>query len=702
MSSSPARRCDGGTLATKNGGVIETVAGNGRLVGTVSAVNNTGSFLVNNSTDLFLDGVINNTGTITENSTGNTTQIIIEDSTVTLTGGGQLVMSNSSANYISGNNAGFQLVNVNNTISGAGNLGNNSVTLINQAKGVIDANQSTTLFVQTQNLVSNAGLMEATVGGTLQFGSTNVNNTGGTILARAGTVDLTNSTIFGGTIATQNGGVIQSVVGNAAIDGITFGAVTLNGTLTVDNSTILFLAGTINDKGSTFLEAGATNTTQIQLASNTVTLQGGGSLVMSNSQNNYLQSLNGGNFQEQLVNVDNTISGTGNIQNLTLINEAGGVVNANNAAISGSDGILTIAMGSGYVSNAGLIEDTGTAGLAINSTNIYQTATGVIAANGAGSNVDLNSSNIVGGTLSTSGGGVIQTTSGISQLDGINSRRDHEQGQLPDQRQHVPERRRRPEQYRDDERDLERQHDRVPSQFLGGDAAGRRLRQSFGQRQQLYSRRLFDLADTGQRRQHHHRSRSDRRRRHAAQQQRQNRGDRHGKSAHHQRGRQQLRHQQCRGSLGRCRRRGAPTHQRLLYQQRYRRGPQRQFGDLHVVRIQLQHVRHRYPDRRHMGGGSGTISMTGGSLVTDAANLILSGTTSVIQVGNGSSFTPIETTLTTIAAGGSLAIEGGRVYTTTLALSDSGTISLAGTGSALAAASLAINKGGAALGQRDR
>ena len=64
------------------------------------------------------------------------------------------------------------LTNVDNIISGTGVIGNylgfdgTGTILINEAAGVIDANQSTPLFLEDRSF-TNAGLMEATHNGTL-------------------------------------------------------------------------------------------------------------------------------------------------------------------------------------------------------------------------------------------------------------------------------------------------------------------------------------------------------------------------------------------------------------------------------------------------------------------------------------------------------------------------------------------------------
>ena len=97
---------EGGTLATSGGGVIQTIiqdslSTNATLDGLdLGAVNNTGTVLVNDQTTLYLQGVINNTGTILldQVSTGGNSSIQLNSQDVTLTGGGQIQLSNASGN----------------------------------------------------------------------------------------------------------------------------------------------------------------------------------------------------------------------------------------------------------------------------------------------------------------------------------------------------------------------------------------------------------------------------------------------------------------------------------------------------------------------------------------------------------------------------------------------------------------------------
>src|SRR5260370_36233458 len=118
---------------------------------------------------------------------------------VTLNGTGTITLSNNPNNRSYGP-AGTNALTVGSgqTISGAGEFGNNSMTLVNN--GVIDATLSTALTIDNSNGTTNNKTLEATGGGTLiLFGraANTITNTGGTILADGSSVvDLQNALIL--------------------------------------------------------------------------------------------------------------------------------------------------------------------------------------------------------------------------------------------------------------------------------------------------------------------------------------------------------------------------------------------------------------------------------------------------------------------------------------------------------------------------
>jgi VCBS repeat-containing protein len=130
-------------------GAHETITLNGVHAASVTAddfafdqtpvTQNAGSMTIGDGAILPLSGTINNTGTIELNSAGNETDLQLTGHGMTLQGGGHVVLSDSAENVISGTSADVTLTNVDNTISGAGQIGGGQLTLINDSHGTIAA-----------------------------------------------------------------------------------------------------------------------------------------------------------------------------------------------------------------------------------------------------------------------------------------------------------------------------------------------------------------------------------------------------------------------------------------------------------------------------------------------------------------------------------------------------------------------------------
>ncbi len=141
----------GGVLATSGGGVIQTVADSALDGITYGAMKNTGTLLVADQTRLDLAGTINNTGSILvdQESTTLSTTMRLTSPDRYAAGRRQGGDVEQCAQPVIGNSASNTLVNVDNTISGAGEIGAAaSMFLVNQTKGVINANQTTALIVR--------------------------------------------------------------------------------------------------------------------------------------------------------------------------------------------------------------------------------------------------------------------------------------------------------------------------------------------------------------------------------------------------------------------------------------------------------------------------------------------------------------------------------------------------------------------------
>ena len=127
---------------------------------------NDGTMTIHDGAILPLGGTIENTGTIELASTGSETDLQILFRGAELTGGGQVTLSDSDQNVIFGGSADTVLTNVDNTISGAGQLGAGQMTLVNE--GLILANGVNALVIDTgSNIITNSGTLEATGSGGL-------------------------------------------------------------------------------------------------------------------------------------------------------------------------------------------------------------------------------------------------------------------------------------------------------------------------------------------------------------------------------------------------------------------------------------------------------------------------------------------------------------------------------------------------------
>ena len=354
---------------------------------------------------------LTNAGTISLNSSYYDSDLIIGGPKVTLTGGGSIVMGNQNdSNRIIAATAGNQLINVNNTIVGAGTIGNGgALAFTNQAAGIVDANASNQLFINTGSLVtSNAGLFEATAGGGgLVIQSVVNDGTAGRILASGAEVFLSGATIMGGTLTSSAGFSIQDS-GNATLDG-TAQSVTNAGSLVVNTGETLSVLGTLNNTGIvslqssyydsdlTFGPAGSTP--------GTATLTGGGSVVLGDA--NSSDRIYGAIAGDTLVNLNNTISGSGSIGvgQLNLVND--GTISA-----TGTANALLIQTTS-FINN-GLLEAVGSAGLII-TTSVNDSGGGTLLSSGG--TVQLAGGTIVGGVIKSTNGGSIAVTS-QGTLDG--------------------------------------------------------------------------------------------------------------------------------------------------------------------------------------------------------------------------------------------------------------------------------------------
>ncbi len=294
---------------------------------------------------------------MTLNGGGGANGFLLLNQSLALSGKGTLTLATAGGGgeaYIEQAVGGLTLTNVDSTIQGAGVVGNGGLTLVNQATS--NANLSgQALTLNGSGGITNTGVLEASNGGVLQLAGVVVHNTGGNIKANAGsTVQLYGDTQIQGGTLTNNGSFFGTPVNNVAfLDGSTAaGTVTINGTYTSDTNSETFLLGTINNKGNIQVNGGSGYNAFLLPDSSNVLLQGGGTVTLtaaSGGGNAYIEQPVGG---VTLTNVDNTIQGTGVIENggLTLVNQAAGTLLAN---VSGHTLLIN---GSGGLTNSGTVQ----------------------------------------------------------------------------------------------------------------------------------------------------------------------------------------------------------------------------------------------------------------------------------------------------------------------------------------------------------
>jgi hypothetical protein len=372
-------------------------------IGTLTLSNAGDSANINNNIQLTVGGNITNNGTISLNSSNNTTELIVGASAITLSGTGTLTMSNNPNNFIIGSATADTLTN-SSTIQGSGNIGDNQMTLVNS--GTIDATQPNALFIDANGGTTNTGTLEATTGSLILYGNsgtTTITQTGaGTIKSTGSDVQLQSGiTINGGTLTTSGTGLIHTIGGQSA----TLENLTNAGNYQVDNNATTNLVGTITNNGNINL-ASSNNLTDL-VASGNVSLAGTGTITLSNNPSNYIYGTTSG--ATLTIGSGQTVSGSGDIgydpfvpaPQLTLVN---------NGVIDATQSNFLYIQTSGGTTNTGTLEAT-TGTLILYGNTFTQTGAGKISA--TGSDVQLqNGVTIIGGTLTTSGTGLIHTVSG--------------------------------------------------------------------------------------------------------------------------------------------------------------------------------------------------------------------------------------------------------------------------------------------------
>jgi hypothetical protein len=396
------------------GGEISTAADESNMHGTVAITQTTlkdvrleGNVTGNN---IGLQGTVENNTTVSYMAGSGSRFLSIPSPTI-LTGTGRMEMDRFNVDSFGfSSNSDPSLINdVDHTIAGAGMILTTNFHFKNrgtvEAHPVLGDAEMSVLLSTTQTMV-NSGVMRATDRATLRIGETGQNivfenyegDDEGVIEADV------NSTVRVGNGITIRGGVLRSVTPAQPDANTVAGKVVSNsGSATLRD---VRLEGTIGDISSFWITTGEIENTGVFTASisveNDVTLTGGGRLQLSGGT-----GIRGGISPVQLINVDNTITGTGAIDVVNYAFRNRGTILAETFSPQLSILGNSITPGAGFF-NSGLLKATNGATLSLQTqvTNFEGSTKGIILADDA-SFVRIGSVN--GGVLMTEGSGEIVT-----------------------------------------------------------------------------------------------------------------------------------------------------------------------------------------------------------------------------------------------------------------------------------------------------
>lgn len=402
----------GGTFTSSGTGTVRTANGN---TVNYSSINNLGNWTLGSASTSNYSGDLFNSGSINMAADGGNVTFNFNSGTTNLTGGGTINMSATGGGGVARiGDGGGRLVNVNNTIRGTGHLGSNNQRFSNNVGGLVNADLTGQVIfvdpVAEPDAFVNAGNMRATNGGLLQFTGQfggGVTNTGTISASGANSeVQLFNSIgITGGTFTTSAGGIIRSAPGNT----VNVSSITNAGNWTLDNNSTNNYSGDLLNSGSINFTAASGDVT-MNFNSGTTNLTGNGTINMGSTGGG---EANIGNGSGRLVNVNNFIRGSGRLgnNNQRFTNGAAGVVQADVTGVRlfvdpVAEADAFVNNGIMRATNGGLLQYSGVFGGGV-------TNNGTISASGAGSEVQFfNGIGILGGTYTTSTGGVIRVPDG--------------------------------------------------------------------------------------------------------------------------------------------------------------------------------------------------------------------------------------------------------------------------------------------------
>ena len=391
-----------------------------------------GSNLSVSNDGLFINTGLTNNGTVT---LANGSYMTPETASATISGTGTIVVN-------SGTTLGTQnalVLGANQTVVGAGNIGNNNTIITNN--GLISGNVNNATAAQTLDIdpaggnggvgagngfgtngnsgLYNTGTIQATGGGVVNlYGGLYENSATGLIQAETGsTVNLQNDVrILNGTLTTAGTGVIDAINGIQYLQTVTLSS---GSNLSVSNDGLFINTGLTNN-GTVTLANGSYMTPETASA----TIGGTGTIVVNSGTTLGTQNA-------LVLGANQTVVGAGNVGNNNTVITNNGVISGN---VAGGDLVIDPAGGNGGVGagngvgtngnsafyNTGTVQSANTGTTTLDSGLYENSATGTLAAlTGSTTNMASDTSlyNLQAGGVLAGGNYTSATTGAASVLN---------------------------------------------------------------------------------------------------------------------------------------------------------------------------------------------------------------------------------------------------------------------------------------------
>lgn len=357
--------------------------------------------------ELLASSTIN--GTLNLNSTGGTTELKAGGPAITLSGTGTIVLSANSGNVIRGGSSAAFINQL--TISGSGTIGDGQMSFTNQGS-IIATNSAVPLIIDPNGTgLINTGTLRAASGATLEIKDRPVVNTGGLIIADNNShVDLTKSTVIGGTLTSTGSGHFHGV--DAFLNGVTL---TSGSNFELSDGKTLTLLGTVVNNG--VLALLATSGSNELKFDGAVTVSGDGSISLSDHTSNRLSAAGGGS--SLIVGTQQTIQGAGEVGRGNLA-----ITHQGKLWATGSNPLVIDNAGATFT-NSGTLNATGSGGMslsdAVTNLGLVEVGSGSsVTVSGAFTQSALTSSTKLAGGSFTSSGFALQngTLTGSGTING--------------------------------------------------------------------------------------------------------------------------------------------------------------------------------------------------------------------------------------------------------------------------------------------